>query len=174
MTLAARGMIAASLLACLVANSVAEAQPPAAGAIVLRAGTPVPLMTLSEISSKTHKQGDRFEMVVSEDVLASGQVVIPRNARAIGEIAEHKAKGAFGRAGRLEIQLLYVEVAGRRIRLDGALAEKGKGNLAPAVVAGVIVAGVLGATIRGKHASIPAGTRLTGYVHRDLPLAVAD
>lgn len=174
MTLAARGMIAASLLACLAANSAAEALPGAAGAIVLRAGTPVPLMTLSEISSKTHKQGDRFEMAVSEDVLASGQVVIPRDARAIGEIAEHTAKGAFGRAGRLEIQLLHVEVAGRRIRLDGALVEKGKGNFAPAVAAGVIVAGVLGATIRGKHASIPAGTRLTGYVHRDLPLVPAD
>ena len=99
---------------------------------MLRAGTPVPLVTLAEISSKTHKHGDRFELAVSEDVLVDGQVAIPRDARAIGEIAEHRAKGAFGRAGRLEIQLLHVEAAGRRIRLDGALADKGKDSAVPA------------------------------------------
>ena len=169
----ARGAFAASLFACIAAHSAAPAQPATEEAIVLRAGTPVPLLTVSEVSSKTHKQGDRFEMTVSEDVVVAGQIVIPRNARAVGQVAEHSAKGAFGRAGKLEIELLHVEAAGRRIRLDGALTEKGKGNIAPAVAAGVIVAGVLGATIRGKNAEIPAGTRLTGYVHRDLPLARA-
>ena len=174
MRLAARGAIAASLFGCLAARSAANAQPAIESATVLRAGTPVPLVTLAEISSKTHKQGDRFELAVSEDVLVDGQVAIPRDARAIGEIAEHRAKGAFGRAGKLEIQLLHVEAAGRRIRLDGALADKGKDSAVPAIATGVIVAGVLGAAIKGKHASIPPGTRLTGYVHRDLPLAPAD
>ena len=90
MRLAARGAIAASLFGCLAANSAANAQPAIESATVLRAGTPVPLVTLAEISSKTHKQGDRFELAVSEDVLVDGQVAIPRNARAIGEVAEHE------------------------------------------------------------------------------------
>lgn len=171
---AARGAIAATLLGCLAASPGAHAQPATESAIVLRAGTPVPLVTLAEISSKTHKQGDRFEMAVSEDVLVDGQVAIARDARAVGEIAEHRAKGAFGRAGKLEIRLLHVEAAGRRIRLDGALADQGKDSALPAIATGVIVAGVLGAAIKGKHASIPAGTRVTGYVHRDLPLARTD
>ena len=173
MRLAARGMIAASLIACTAPAFAEQSQPAIESAMVLKAGTPVPLETLGEVSSKTHKQGDRFELAVSEDILVNGQVVIPRNARAIGEIAEHRAKGAFGRAGRLEIMLLHVEVAGRRIRLDGTMGDNGRDSAVPAIATGIIVAGVLGATIRGKHATLPAGTRITGYVHRDLTLAPA-
>jgi hypothetical protein len=31
----------------------------------------------------------------------------------------------------------------------------------------------IGSLLKGKSASIPAGTPITGYVHRDLPLALS-
>jgi hypothetical protein len=145
----------------------------AADSLVLKAGTPVPLETAAALHSKTHRQGDRFELLVDEDVLVGGHVAIPRGAKALGEIAKHTAKGPYGKAGRLELRLLYVTAGGRNIRLDGAQAEKGEGNEVPSVAAG-LVSGAIGAFIFGKSASLPAGTAVTGYVHRDLPLAPSD
>lgn len=156
----------------LAALALALAPAPAAQ-LVLEAGTPVKLATLGEVSSKTHGQGDRFDLTVSEDVLVDGHVVIPRGARALAEVSRHVAKGAFGKAGEVEIRLLHVIVDGHPIRLDGRREEAGKDAALPAAAVGVVVAGFLGAAIKGKHASIPAGAILTGYVYRDTPF-VAD
>lgn len=136
--------------------------------LVLRAGTPVPLVVSREVSSKSHGQGDRFDLAVREDVTVDGHIVIPQGAAAVGEVSRHVAKGAFGKAGQLEIQLLHVIVGSRRIRLDGNLDQQGKDAEVPAAAVGAVVAGVLGSAIRGKHASIPAGSPITGYVHRDI------
>ena len=165
------------LLALCVAVAAPTAQAWAAGqdasgTLVLKAGTPVPLEIAKELHSKTHRQGDRFELVVADDVTVNGTVAIPRGAKALGEIAKHTAKGPYGKAGRLELRLLYVTAGGRNIRLDGVQAQKGAGNVVPAVATGPI-SGLIGALIFGKNASIPAGTPITGYVHRDLPLVPA-
>lgn len=146
---------------------------PAASTLVLKAGTPVPLTLVGAISSKTHKQGERFDLVVEEDVRVGGRIAIPRGAAAQGEIAAHTAKGPFGKSGRVELRLLHVMVDGRRVRLDGSDRRKGSSSGVPAVATGVAV-GLIGPFITGKTAAIPAGTRVTGYVHRDLALASAN
>jgi hypothetical protein len=165
---AAGGALGAALLAFFCAGSSVAGQVPEW--MVLRAGTPVPLVTLDEVSSKTHSQGDRFAMRVSENVSVAGHIVIPRGASAVGEVARHTAKGSFGRAGELEVQLLHVEVSGRRIRLDGDSRRAGKNATVPAAAVGAVIAGFLGSAITGKHAIIPVGTPITGYIHRDVPL----
>lgn len=160
------------LCASLVAPS-ATAPALAQAALLLRSGTPVPLKTVTDLHSKTQRQGDRFELVVEEDVTVGGQVVIPRGAIAIGEVAKHSKRGPYGKGGRLELRLLYVTAGGRNIRLDGIRSRKGAGNELPTVAA-TLVTGVIGSFIFGKNAVIPAGTRIIGYVHRDLPIAAAN
>jgi hypothetical protein len=147
--------------------SIAEPVP---NRVFLEAGTPVPLVTVGEVSSRTHGQGDRFALSVSEDVAAAGHIVIPRGARAVGEVVRHVASGAFGRAGQLEVQLLHVEVGGRRIRLDGDIGRAGNNATVPAAAVGAVIAGFVGAAIVGKHAIIAEGTPITGYVHRQVTL----
>jgi hypothetical protein len=141
--------------------------------LVLQAGTAVRLKTVTTLHSKTHRQGDRFEMIVDEDVRVGGQVAIPRGSPALGEIQKHTAKGPYGKAGKLELRLLYVTVGDRRIRLDGAQAQEGASAETTAIVTG-FVSGAIGAFITGKSATVPAGTPLTGYIHRDLPLMPAN
>jgi hypothetical protein len=141
----------------------------AADALVLKAGTPVPLVTVGEVSTKTHRQGDRFDLEVSRDVTVGEHLVIPKGTRGLAEIARHRARGPFGKAGMLEVRLLHVTVAGRNIRLDGEAEHKGASAAVPAIATGVITA-AFGAIILGRSARIPAGTPLTGYTHRDLPL----
>jgi hypothetical protein len=139
--------------------------------LVLRAGTPVPLATVAELNSKTVRQGDRFALQVREDVLVDGRVAIPRLARAEGEITRHSAKGPFGKGGKLGVRLLHVYIGGRPVRLDGQRTSSGKSGLAPALMTSV-VAGAFGALVSGKNATVPAGTPITGYIHRDVPLTL--
>lgn len=136
---------------------------------VLRAGTPVLMVTTSPISSRRARQGQRFDLAVAEDVLVDGMVVIPRGSRGVGDVARVVEKGMFGKAGKLEVRVLFVEVGGRRIRLDGRATDKGKSGLGPTAAA-VVLVGVWGGFVTGKSAVIPAGSTLTGHVYEDLPL----
>ena len=167
------GVILACLAGIFAAQPEVSLAPPgirAARGLGLKAGTAVPLSLVGAISSQTHGQGDRVELAVADDVLVGGKIIIPRGAAALGEIVRHTAKGAYGKAGKLELRLLHVTVGGRRIRLDGGNEHEGANAAVPAIASG-IVTGIFGAIITGKTAVIPAGTRMTGYVHRDLPLA---
>ena len=154
------------LIAAAAQPSVAMPAP-----LALRAGTPVPMVTATEVNSKTHRQGARFDLTVSEDVLVGNLVVIPKGAVATAEVARHVASGALAKSGRLEVELLYVTVGDRRIRLDGRRTEKGPSATGSPAMTGVFLVAI-GSLLQGKSASIPRGTPITGYVHRDLPLAV--
>jgi hypothetical protein len=152
--------------------AVAVAQPIVAAPLALRAGTPVPLVTATEVNSKSHRQGARFDLTVSDDVRVGDLVAIPKGATAVGEVLRHVASGALAKSGRLEVELLYVTVGDRRIRLDGRRTEKGPGATGSQAMTGVFLVAI-GSLLKGKSASIPAGTPITGYVHRDLPLALS-
>lgn len=161
-------MIGPFWLAGLVAGQAIVATP---APLALRAGTPVPLVTAGEVNSQTHRQGARFDLTVAEDVRVSHHVVIPKGATAVGEVERHVARGGLAKSGRLDIRLLHVTVGARRIRLDGSRDQKGPGATGSTAMTGVALVAI-GSLLQGKHAIIPAGTPITGYVHRDLPLAI--
>lgn len=155
--------------AALAAPVQALIAAPVTGPLVLLAGTEVPMNTLAEVSSKANRQGDRFDLVVSEDVLVQGHVVIPRGARGVGEVTKLVPKGAFGKSGKLETRLLYVAVGNSRIRLDGRAGDRGKSGTG-ATIATAVLAGVVSAFVTGTSAVIPAQSTMIGYVERDMPL----
>lgn len=157
-----------AVLLLALAGLAASAPPP-----TLRAGTPVALALDEAVSSKTHAQGDRVRLTLVKDVVADGVVLIARGAPALAEIARHRAKGGWGQAGLLELRLLHVDAGGRLVRLDGGRVEGGRDNRAGVVVSGPIAAAVAGAVIHGRTATLPAGTRIIGAVHRDLALPPA-
>ena len=109
--------------------------------MVLPANTAVMLRINSELSSKTAKEGSMFDLSVADPVMVDGYVVIPMNARAVGEVTWLTGKGAFGKSGKMNIELRYIEVAGRRIPIKGSFRQEGEGNTA-ATIGGVIAAGV--------------------------------
>ena len=172
MTVASSVLIAAALAAHSPDQTSAAdvARPAAANPIVLREGASIPLATIAELNSLTARQGERFELVVTDDVMAAGYVAIPRGARAFGEIRRVTGKGMVGKRGKLEVQLLFVELDGHRIRIDGRAADGGTSGLAPAVGT-AILAGAIGGFVTGTSARLPAGTAMTGYLYRDLSLA---
>ena len=159
---------AAALASAIVIASASAAQTPA----VLAAGTPVTLRTLQPLSSKDAIQGQRFPLEVTADVLVGGALVIPKGAQGVGEVSRVVEKGMFGKSGKLALRVQFVEVGGVRIRLDGEVRDKGKSNLGAVIVAAPLI-GLAGGFVSGTHAVVPAGTPITGYVYRDLPLVRA-
>jgi hypothetical protein len=146
--------------------------PASAQTNVLKAGTEVRLATVTELSSKRSKVGQRFDLEVTDPVALSGQTVIPAGARAVGEITRSKKSGMWGKSGKLETRLLYLTVNDRRIRLTGASGDKGKAGTA-GVVAAVVFLPVAGFFVKGTSARIPPRTAVTAYLDEDIPVVFA-
>jgi hypothetical protein len=161
-----RALVAAALLAG--APLGAAAQP--AAAPVLRQGTPVPLRTIAPLSSRRVHQGQRFDLRVDDDVRVDGLLVIPKGAHGVGEVSRVVTKGVMGKRGQLEVRVLFVEVGGTRIRLDGKAKDRGESGAAPVALAAPLL-GVSAGFFTGTSAVIPAGSSIDGFVYQDMPLA---
>ncbi|PSJ40643.1 hypothetical protein [Allosphingosinicella deserti] len=151
------------------APPVTAVPSPGGGRPVLRAGTEVRMRTLEALSSKHARQGQRFALEVVDHVVVEGGVVIPRGAPATGEVARVVGRGIMGKAGKLEVRILFVEAGGARIRLGGRAVDKGKASTGP-VVAGTVLLGPLASFVQGTSAQIPAGTAVLGFVYADVSL----
>jgi hypothetical protein len=167
--------LAAAAMALFAGGAAAQVPVPAlvqaeAPPLVLRHGTRVPMQTVQPLSSKRARQGQRFDLEVTEEVRVEGLLVIPKGARGVGEVSRAIPKGMMGKAGKLEVRVLFVEVGGQRIRLDGQAADRGKSGLAPVALMTPLV-GIASGFITGKNATIPAGSAIDGYVYKDVPLA---
>jgi hypothetical protein len=166
---ACRAMLAATLLAAPAVAAPAQPAAPAAE-LVLRHGTRVPMQTVQPLSSKRARQGQLFDLEVSEEVRVDGRLVIPRRAHGVGQVSRVVAKGVMGKPGQLEVRVLFVEIGGTRIRLDGKGKDKGSSGGAGVVLAAPLI-GMSAAFVTGKSAVIPAGSAIDGFVYQDVPLA---
>ncbi|HYI40522.1 MAG TPA: hypothetical protein VE053_09415 [Allosphingosinicella sp.] len=167
------GCRAAVLAALFLANTPAgaAAQPiSAVSELVLNRGTRVSMQTVQPLSSKRALQGQRFDLEVSEEVRVNGMLVIPKGARGVGEVSRVVEKGMMGKAGKLEVRVMYVEVGGTRIRLDGKARDKGASGAAGVVLAAPLIGLTGAAFVKGKSAVIPAGSNIEGFVYQDVPL----
>ncbi|HEY0314089.1 MAG TPA: hypothetical protein VGC56_16570 [Allosphingosinicella sp.] len=173
MNIIAKALGACAALALVSGAAVAQPAPAAMAStgerLVLKSGTEVPMKTIAPLSSKVNRQGDRFDLVVAEDVRVNGALVIPRGSRGVGEITHLVHKGAFGRSGKLDTRVLYVTVGDTQVKLDGHAADKGKSGTA-GTVAVAVVAGVFSAFVTGKSAVLPSGSTMMGYVQSDMAM----
>lgn len=140
----------------------------------LPAGTEVIVALNQALTTKgnTFQEGDTFSLTVQHHVYLDDVVVIPKGARAVGRITFLTSKGAFGKSGKMEIAVEYVEVNGRRIPLEGQFRQEGEGNTV-ATVGGVIAVGVFAGFITGKSGVIPRGRELMVFTREELPVRIA-
>ena len=164
--IAALLLIAAAVDGAPAGQAVLLAQP---SVTVLPAGTPVRLTTVGPLDSRRAIQGQRFPLKIEEDVVVGSRVVIPRGTTAVGEVEAVSGKGMFGKAGKLVLIPLFVDLNGQRVALTGATEQIGKDATAGAAVVSVLTP--LGLIITGKSATIPAGSAIFGRVRSDVRLA---
>jgi len=150
-------MLKMSLALVLCASSTA-----ALAQGVLPANSEVPLVLDQEVSSKRMKVGDGFDVSVARDVWSGDRIAIPRGARGRGVVVWKTGKGAFGKSGKMEIELRSVEVGGQLVPLSGKFRQEGEGNTA-ATVGTIVAAGVIaGMFVTGHSAVFAQGTELKG------------
>lgn len=151
----------------------AQPEPPSDGRqyTVLPANTEVILRVNDDVTTKggSVEEGTMFALTVASDVRVQNLVVIPRGARAMGEITWKTGKAAFGKSGKMEVELRYIEVGGQRIDIEGKYRQEGEGNTV-ATVGTVVVAGAFGALVTGKSARIPRGRELIARTKNDIPV----
>jgi len=169
---------AMTMLLTLAGGTAAQAQDtyywqplPAAAAGAQRMyfpmGTPITLTTRTELSTKDNKAGDRFYLEVAEPVTFRGQVVIPAGSIAVGEVARAERNGHFGKKGKLDIRLLYVQTPWGPVRLDGHQAKEGKSGTV-ASIATITLASTLGFLIHGTSATMKFGSTVQAYLAEPL------
>ena len=156
-------------------SPVIAAQPVApvtSSTMTLPTNTELTLRMNDELTSKNARVGTMFNLSVTDDVIYQNYVVIPRGTRGVGEVTWLTGKGAFGKSGKMEIQLRYLELGGRHVGISGKYRQEGEGNTV-ATVGAVVAVGVFGAFVTGHSAVIPQGRELKAYTDEPLAFAAA-
>lgn len=148
---------------------------PATNNAILRAGTPITLRILEEVTTKNKQArvGQRVKMEVAAPVEVNGVVVIPAGSPAEGEITSVRNKGMWGKSGHLNARALFTRVNGRQIRLAGSFDDKGTTGTA-GVVASIALVPIAGFFVTGTSAVLPAGGQVPAFIDEDVELAFAN
>lgn len=154
---------------------VAPISAPVTSNAVLRAGTPVTLRILEEVTTKEKRArvGQRVRMEVAAPVEVNGVVVVPVGSPAEGEITSVRNKGMWGKSGHLEARALYTRVNGRQIRLSGTFDDKGVTGTG-GVVASIALVPLAGFFVTGTSAVLPAGGQVPAFIDEDIELALVN
>ena len=131
--------------------------------IVISEGTPIKVITASEITSKDAKPNDPVSFTVDEDVVVNGQVLVRKGTEAAGSVVNAEKGGYMGKSGKLAVQVESTKtVDGQPLKLRAA---KGKeGNDKAASVMALSIISPLFLFKKGGEAKIAAGTPVTVYV----------
>jgi len=163
--------VAPSPVPASVSTAPIVAQPVETAGIALPANTEITLSVNEELNSRRSHEHDTFNLSVVNDVRLGDYVVIPAGTRAVGEITWLTGRGMFGKSGKMDVALRYIDLNGRQIPIEGTFRQEGEGNTVATVAAVVLVAPIAGLFITGHSAVIPAGRQLT--VHTREALAVS-
>ncbi len=136
---------------------------------MLKQGTPLRLRTLLGLNSDDAREGQRFDLEVTQDVLVNGIAIIPRGSLAQGEVTTVRKKGMWGASGKLSVRLISVRAFGKDIPIRNDYASKGSAGTG-GVVAAIVFVPLAGFFVTGTSATIPSGTEFSAAVDADIPL----
>jgi hypothetical protein len=151
--------------------------------VELPEGTDIRVRLDQDLGSNTSNAGDTFQATVADDVIAHGQPIIAKGARADGTVVDAKALGKFKGGALLAVRLDRVHTRWGSYPVETSSierAEKGKGKRSATMIGGGAGLGALigGLAGGGKGAAIgalagggagTAGTAFTGNKKIELP-----
>jgi hypothetical protein len=164
--LAAAGLMLACPAAAGEPASTDRAAAPAAG-LLLPAGTRIDLVTRDAVSTKKNEKGDLLYLKVAAPVIVDGVIAISAGTIVVAQLTRAEKRGAFGRSGKLDVQLLYAELPGGPLRVSGTLEARGKKDAGDGAATAAAFL-VLPFLPTGRSADIPAGSEVSARLDRDL------
>ena len=147
------------------AEAPAPPEPPPP--LVVPAGTTLPVILATAISSYKNKTGEDFEGNLAAPITVNGETAVPKGAKVTGTIVEAKKQGKFKGEALLTIRLTSIRVGGKDYLISTHTwsdTEKGKGKRTAVVTGGGAGAGALigGLAGGGKGAGIGAAIGAVG------------
>ncbi|PYS82199.1 MAG: PEGA domain-containing protein [Acidobacteria bacterium] len=157
--------------------SATPAQPRPPLEFGLSEDTPVKIKLARTMSSKDAKVDEKVDFEVLEDIKVRDVVVVQHGAMAIGTVTEAQPKRRMGRAGKLNINIDYVQlVDGEKVPLRAVKGGSG-GNHTGAMTGAIVASSILFFPaapfflfMHGKDITIPKGTEVSAYIAADTPL----
>jgi hypothetical protein len=145
-----------------MAGGAPQGQQPGGQVVTLPPGTVLDARINHWLSSGDAAPGSTFEAMVNSDIVAAGQIAVPRGATLRGTVVDAKGAGVLKGRGELTLQLDTLVLGGQQIPLQSEpFIVNGRDKAAQSVNSTLIGAGVgalLGAAIgRGTGAAIGAG-----------------
>ena len=139
--------------------------------------TPVRMKLTRTMSSSDAKADEKVDFEVLEDIKVGDVVVVKQGAMAIATVTEAQPKRRMGRAGKLNMNIDYVQlVDGEKVPLRAVKGGSG-GNHTGAMTGAIVATSILFFPaapfflfMHGKDITIPKGTEITAYVAADTPL----
>lgn len=164
-----------------VQDSLQQAVPRIAAAdnakLTLADGMPVRLRFVRAVVSSQVIAGEKVPLEVVEPVLAGSLVAIPERTAVEAIVTMAQAKRSMGRGGNLELKIEDVRLADGELVPVRASKDPKSGGPKVATTAGTgaprvvyWLASTLIFDVKGKNATIPAGTEITTYIAGDFPL----
>ncbi len=151
-----------------------ESAAPALALVRVPALTPVSILVDEEIASNRNRNGDRFRIVIADDVRVGEAVVIPAGSVGEGEVVHAAKSGVGGKAGELILAARFVRVGDAEIRLR-SMVIGGTGRDRTQTSLNVsIAAGVFGMLVRGGAMVVPAGTLAIARTAVDVDLPATE
>lgn len=137
----------------------------------LPANTELLLRMNEELTSKTAREGTSFRLTLTHDILLDNFIVVPRGTPAIGEVTWRTGKGMFGKSAKMEFEMRYLDLGGRRIPISGKFRQEGDGNTV-GTIAAVVAIPIAGMLVTGKSAVVPAGRELKAFTTEAVSVAL--
>ncbi len=133
--------------------------------------TEIKLRMAQSLSSKSAVMGERVELAVVNDVVVDGLVVVPKDTRVLGTVKVGKKREKIENSHDLLIEIDYIAMSGKHIKLAGKHANSGKVNKG-AAVASTAALGLSGLMLAmdARTAKIAEGTTVDAWVDEDVEL----
>lgn len=140
--------------------------------ILLKRGTPIPLVFTTAVDSKGKEIGDRLPVVLAQNLVIDGVLLADKSEPVLATVMVADPPASSGRPGMLSFTVRSISIAGKTVPLSGFEALEGQPRTkAYNSVAWIPWVGIGGALIHGHDAEIPRGAVLTAYVQRDTMIA---
>jgi hypothetical protein len=143
------------------ANPVNAPPPEPPKPFVVPAGTSLPVILATSISSYKNKAGEDFSGNLAAPILVDGEEAAPKGAKVTGTIVDAKKQGKFKGEALLTIRVTSITVRGKQYPIathTWSDTQKGKGKRTAAITGGGAAVGALigGLAGGGKGAGIGA------------------
>ena len=130
-------------------------------------GTPLQIRVNQHLNSKTIQVGTPFDAIVVSDIIANGQVAIPRGTSIQGTVVDAQSSGALGGRGELGLRLNQVILAGQAYPISTDVFSAHGGDKTVQTVNSAVGLGALGAifgAVAGGGAGAAIGAGVGGVV----------